>query len=142
MLKYLRIAVTTLALTACVLLIVLWVRSYFYSDFVLLQSHSMEWVASSQFGNVFFNVNDGDPSAPRWTYFSLAAGPRGLKRLPPGFNFKYGSGSVYGYVPHWFLVLLSATLAALPWIKWRFSLRTMLIGMTLIAVVLGIAMTL
>jgi hypothetical protein len=32
MLKYLRIAVTALSLTACVLLIALWVRSYWLRD--------------------------------------------------------------------------------------------------------------
>src|SRR5687767_11386334 len=32
MLKYLRIAVTALSLTACVLLIALWVRSYWWMD--------------------------------------------------------------------------------------------------------------
>ena len=30
-----------------------------------------------------------------------------------------------------------ATIAALPWIKWRFSLRTLLIVMTLFAVLFG-----
>jgi hypothetical protein len=34
MLKYLRIAVTALSLTACVLLIALWVRSYWYYECV------------------------------------------------------------------------------------------------------------
>jgi hypothetical protein len=34
MLKYLRIAVTVLSLTACVLLIALWVRSYYGGDYL------------------------------------------------------------------------------------------------------------
>jgi hypothetical protein len=43
-------------------------------------------------------------------------------------------------VPHWFLVLLTGALAALPWIKrpYRFSFRTLLIAMTVLAVFLGI----
>ena len=40
-------------------------------------------------------------------------------------------------MPHWFLVLVVATLSALPWFRWRFSLRTLLIVTTLIAVALG-----
>ena len=40
-------------------------------------------------------------------------------------------------VPHWVPLLLAATLAAASWIRWRFSLRTLLIGMTLVAVLLG-----
>jgi hypothetical protein len=42
------------------------------------------------------------------------------------------------WIPHWVLVLLSAVFAALPWLPWKFSLRTLLIATTLIAVVLGL----
>ncbi len=41
-------------------------------------------------------------------------------------------------VPYWIPILLSGSVAALPWVKWQFSLRTMLIATTLIAVVLGL----
>ena len=45
-------------------------------------------------------------------------------------------------VCHSFLyaVLVSATIAAAPWIRWskRFTLRTLLIATTLVAVVLGV----
>ena len=42
-------------------------------------------------------------------------------------------------VSHWLLLLVAATLAALPWTKWhcRFSLRTLLIATTLIGLILG-----
>ena len=33
---------------------------------------------------------------------------------------------------------LCGSLLALPWIRWRFSLRTLLIGMTVVAVALGL----
>jgi len=43
-------------------------------------------------------------------------------------------------VPIWFLVVLTSALATLPWIRWtsRFTLRTLLIVTTLVAVVLGL----
>jgi hypothetical protein len=41
-------------------------------------------------------------------------------------------------VPHWFLVLATIGLSALPWLRLRFSLRTLLIATTLVAVVLGL----
>ncbi len=44
-------------------------------------------------------------------------------------------------IPHWFLVLLSATLAIVPWLPWwsiRFSIRTMLIVTAVVAMGLGI----
>jgi hypothetical protein len=42
------------------------------------------------------------------------------------------------YIPHWFIIAVAGLLAALPWLRWRFSLRTLLIGMTVVAVVLGL----
>jgi hypothetical protein len=40
--------------------------------------------------------------------------------------------------PHWLLLLYTVTLGTIPWLHWRFSLRTLLIAMTLVAVVLGL----
>jgi len=57
-----------------------------------------------------------------------------------GFYLKRGPASLRLDVPYWFLVLLASALAALPWLpRWskRFSLRAMLIAITLIAVGLG-----
>jgi hypothetical protein len=44
-------------------------------------------------------------------------------------------------VPYWFLLLVCIGLAAvlwLPWLPWKFSLRTLLIASTVLAVVLGL----
>ena len=43
-------------------------------------------------------------------------------------------------VPDWCLLGLTTALAAAPWLRWRFSLRTLLIATTLVAVVLGLVM--
>jgi hypothetical protein len=40
--------------------------------------------------------------------------------------------------PHWFLIGLSIAMSGLSWLRWRFRLRTLLIAMTLVAVVLGL----
>ena len=49
-----------------------------------------------------------------------------------------------GIVPYWFPVAILASLAAVPWIRWskRFSLRTLLIATTLVAVGFGIVVVL
>jgi hypothetical protein len=39
---------------------------------------------------------------------------------------------------YWLLSVSTIILAALPWLRWRFTLRTLLIAMTLVAVVLGL----
>jgi hypothetical protein len=40
--------------------------------------------------------------------------------------------------PIWLLVLLVAAIGTAPWLPYRFSLRTLLIATTLVAVVLGV----
>jgi hypothetical protein len=45
-------------------------------------------------------------------------------------------------VPIWILVLSTVALALLPWIRWRFSLRTLLIATTLVALGLGLVVAL
>ena len=42
-------------------------------------------------------------------------------------------------IPHGFVAICLFSLGAIPWIKQRFSLRTLLIGMTLVATGLGLA---
>jgi hypothetical protein len=44
----------------------------------------------------------------------------------------------FSIVPSWIPVLVVATLTAAPWIRWRFSLSTLLIAMTFIAILLGV----
>jgi hypothetical protein len=48
-------------------------------------------------------------------------------------------------IPHWSPVLLFGAIAScpwLPWFKWRFSVRTLLIATTLVAVGLGMVVAL
>jgi hypothetical protein len=40
--------------------------------------------------------------------------------------------------PHWIVVIVSGAVAIMPWLRWRFSLRTLLIATTVVAVVLGL----
>ena len=40
--------------------------------------------------------------------------------------------------PIWFVVAMCGLVAAIPWLRWRFSLSTLLIATTLVAVVLGL----
>jgi hypothetical protein len=113
MLKHLRIAVTALSLTAGVLLVALWVRSY--------------W--------------DTDPAEvigiPVWLMNGTL---RVYDPFPPPANLGddgiyFGDASI-GF-PIWMLVIGAITVAATPWLRWRFSLRTMLIATTLVAVALA-----
>jgi hypothetical protein len=153
MLKYLRIAVTVLSLMACVLLIGLWVRSHTWGDRFMIPTanHTRLFGVSSYRGWLTIGRGMMDPkSFPKWTvhsnavaateeaYASMARDGVKFTRPTPRFGF-HGS---YFQMPHWPIVVLTGALAAILCIRGerriKFSLRTLLIGTTLVAVVLGV----
>jgi hypothetical protein len=61
---------------------------------------------------------------------------------PPIWGF--GAASPGGivkllFLPFWSVVLLASILAGISWLRWRFTLRTLLIATTLVAILLGLA---
>jgi hypothetical protein len=73
-------------------------------------------------------------------------------RRPPIKAFEYrreyvvnddgGLGWLRGFrhtviFPHWFAVALVGVVSVAPWLRWRFSLRTLLIATTLVAAATG-----
>jgi hypothetical protein len=60
-----------------------------------------------------------------------------------GFSWAFSAGEYLAVgVPHWFAMIGAIALAIAPWVRWpwRFNLRTLLIGTTLVALVLGTVM--
>ena len=87
--------------------------------------------------DIIFNA-ERMPTALKFNFYPQA----GADKADWFFRFKKHQG--FGWwlditIPHWFLIALSAAFAALPWLPWsnRFSLRTLLIATTVIALVLG-----
>jgi hypothetical protein len=56
----------------------------------------------------------------------------------PILEFCHESDFACAYAPHLCSMLPIAIVAVAPWVRWRFSLRTLLIAMTLLALGLGI----
>jgi hypothetical protein len=116
----------------CVLLIGLWVRSYWQFDILdNLYGHRIDvmrgkLVLRERVQPLFGPI----PSAPPVS----AATFRFLDALT-------STSAVVASVRLWILVVIGSLLAAAPWIPWRkrFSLRTLLIAITLVAVGLGLA---
>jgi uncharacterized membrane protein YbaN (DUF454 family) len=103
----------------------IYVRSYT----LITQSDRDEWlpiILHFHKSNPRFNNWTEDPS---WPEFKLT------------FN-EFRPGEIIVRFPYWFALLMSATLAAVPWFRWRFSLRTLLVAMTLIAALLGLVFAL
>jgi hypothetical protein len=101
---------STVSAIACIALIALWVRSYYYAEWTIIPGVRI-WLSSFK-GKMGFHARPDSPFPP----FVRVEG-----------------------IPYLLLVLLAGSLAALPWVRWskRYSLRAMLIISTLIAVVLG-----
>jgi hypothetical protein len=144
MLKCLRFAVTALSLTMCVGLIGLWVRSYLY--FVNIQTlpfanRTLQCTVSP--GRMYFRTNRRD--------FDWLSGVWQIHKSDADFNNwdhpdqsaffvsinQWGPGDIAFRFPFWFPVVITAALAAAPWLRCRFSLRTMLIATTMLAALLG-----
>jgi hypothetical protein len=70
---------------------------------------------------------------------SLAKSPMPRRVSALGFELVNYPNPFAVAIPFWFLVPLTGMLAAVPWVRipWRFSLRTLLIAITLIAFALG-----
>ena len=136
-LRYLRIAFSATGLIACVLLIVLWVRSYWWVDMTSRNSTINICSMSGKLliGKTLTVVSIRRPNPP----FSNAAARFGFYPMPLGdwvFTFENNGLTL----PYWLCILVLGLIARAPWILWpkRFSIRTLLIATTLIAVVLGL----
>jgi hypothetical protein len=155
MLKYLRIAATALSVTVCVLLVALWVRSYTRHDGIRgLIPVNQRFSLSSAYGSIRFATFDrsfdemfSGYRASDWGLSSSRMDRRPSMTLvnTPLTNFGLGfagSSDRYGIVaivPTWFVVGFTLTVGVAPWFANRltFSLRTLLIATTLVAIVLG-----
>jgi hypothetical protein len=138
LIRGLRIALSAVGGILCVLLIVLWVRSYWQSDCVArfdasqirtsLESRS-ERICLAQFD--YSKISQGRMETYDWGWegnqpiTEADANPTG-----PSFEWSQDKFGLVVSIPHWSPVLIFAILATLPWIPWsnRFSLRTVLIG--------------
>ena len=139
----LRIAASTLVLVACIPFVAFWVRSYKTCDLIGRRPLSRQNVLlMSLNGRVhFFGQFDvSGRGGTKWVSFSgkHSTMVNGVFMSEKG-SFRVQPGTRYLVATHWLLVSLIAPLAIIPWISWsrRFSIRTLLIAATLIALVLG-----
>jgi hypothetical protein len=141
------------------LLVVLWIRSYAYGDiFVWRFSDWRQLTAQSKKGEVSVSVRDtnvewsrarswyvNSTSRKRIEEIELLHADASLPKPVPRWGPRFLLSHNYFVIPHWFPALLTAMLFTVPWIRhlgWRFSLKTLLIAITCIAVVLGVIIVL
>lgn len=126
----LRIAWTAVFGILCVLLVLLWVRSHL---------GGYEW-AGYVLPNriVFLTTYPGE-----FVFYSYPP-IKGNSDSSCGFTVRHlvyvtliGGEHIRIQLPSWIAVILSAFVGTVPWLRWRFSLRTLLIATTAIALLLG-----
>jgi len=139
--RNLRIALSAFCGLACVLLLALWYRSYWTLDLInRCDSRHIMTTIGSQMGTVYFAHFDayeaykgtGNSYATHgWEYRTREA-----YALKQHFRWKRGSNSLSFNVPHWLPAIVAILVGAAIWLPLRFSLRTLLIATTLVAVLL------
>jgi hypothetical protein len=152
--RKLRIAFSVTCGIACMLLIMFWVRSYSWDDAIILTCTKTSYLdVVSVLGDVTFH-RQKFTSIPLKSDIGLRmtstqVTPQ-IKEMSEallnlhsiaflGFTAIYDSNSIYICVPYWLISILFALLCGLPW-YWRrfnFSLRTLSIAFTVLAVLLG-----
>ena len=137
--RKLRIAWSVFWGLAAVLLIVLWVRSYWCADLLIVSQ--MQGVVSTH-GAVRVCGFNLDSPTPQWmiSFPETLEGATSADYSIFGFSYSQSPSSLLERirVPYWFFVFLSVVAGTTPWLRFRFTLRTLLIAMTLVAVVLGL----
>ena len=143
MLRRLRIAASIICALACVALLALWVRSYDTNDFVSrVDSTGQLMTIGSDAGRIYV-VHRTSFAAPvvgslrqahGWKLSSVPSRSTAATRK----SFEWVSGALQEIMfPDWFVLLPLISIGVVPWLKWRYSLRTMLIATTVAAIVLG-----
>jgi hypothetical protein len=148
--RHLRIAWSVFWGLACVLLVVLWVRSYFVYDTAYCPLDSPQMlIANSYCGRLSIYAGRRVESRTGWFPQGWGRDSTSVKEVAksslqqPHPYWAYGN-DIYGRLitlPHWApilaLCIVAAAGAVLP--SHRFGLCTLLIATTLIAVALGLA---
>jgi hypothetical protein len=143
--KWLRISASAGCLILSGLLIALWVRSYSWND-NFARSHGNQRVTNfgSQNGSAYFvHYNYSSHIVPirptaGWERYRAKA-----SKTAGSFQVVNSSGIILWQLPYWFLMLFIAipgVVAILPWIRFRFSLRTLFLVTTAVAVGLAMVM--
>jgi hypothetical protein len=139
-LRLLRIAVTVGSLLAAIALTALWLRSYRVHDIVWGWFPFRGYLQINSTVGELNLIANAERQKFKWQH----------KSREPTVNdrhwyFKLDRESRFGWwlditVPHWFPASVLVIFAAIPLIPWsrRFSLRTLLLATTLVAVVLGL----
>ena len=135
--RKLRIAWSVAWGVVAVLLIVLWVRSYWRGDYFEHFDSGGDGTSLGSIRGVVYltqTVDIAHGATPRWGWGNYEVD----YNIPSPWSFEVDLSKPAFAAPHWLIAVLCTLFAGATWIR-RFTLRTLLIATTLLAVVLGLA---
>ena len=139
--RKLRIAWSVACGIACVLLIVMWVWSWFTPGRVVIMRTPIGTVcfysAAGQLVTIAtFTVVEAKhlEMRPNGAGTRIIDPPLDFTIYPDSFGARHLTNASCLQMPYWFLFPAFVALCICPWLRWQFSLRTMLIATTLVAV--------
>jgi hypothetical protein len=138
--RKLRIAWSVVWGVACLLLVALWVRSYFYEDVLrgIAPAPGVEMSSNCGRFTILHVVGAIPPGTLFYTSTARADELRGVgEHRILGFMWECQDFYTIVGIPYWFIGFTIAAIASTPWIPWSFGLRTLIIAMTLAAVGMG-----
>jgi hypothetical protein len=145
MLRRLLNTAPIVCLIACLALMGMWVRSYYWSDELLARMTGRDIVIFTLEGRLVayryaINSHGFDNLKSSWLWIGgprSADSPGFSKRLIDSLGFLWVQEGVM--LPYWLLVLTCCFLAMILRMRWppRFTLRSLFIATTFLAVVLG-----
>jgi hypothetical protein len=140
---YLRFAWSLAWGVAAVLLSMLWVRSYWHADDVVLTRGGNMYGMESACGSIrpFFNGTDSWPDTFGIATERIAESQLEYEHSTFGWDDQDYPTYFMAYCPHWIFAIFAAVFAVVPWmhLRARFSLRTLLVVTTIVAAGLGLA---
>jgi hypothetical protein len=141
--RKLRIAWSVAWGVLCLLLIALWVRSYNWREqFIHIRSFDNVFITVGHESGAVFLLRGVQRNKKQLTFRDQWAVLQNDARADYRWSNSIRDGLWRIHAPHWLLILGCAGIATASWFRWRFSLRTLLVGMTLAAVALGLIFTL
>jgi hypothetical protein len=124
----------------CLLLLALWVRSYWRTDLVALRTSEFDFGVESVAGGTTVSLFlDSTRTVDSEMFYESYSQAGWFERHNETWTFHLVMSRT-GFnlsLPHWFYLALTGAIAVAAWIG-RFSLRTFLITVTLLALILGL----
>jgi hypothetical protein len=151
--RKLRIAWSVAWGVLCVLLIALWASSYWTLLYLDTRYYRLQVIVATFPGVLGLNVDTNQTSSgpgtrPQvyWEFQSYPAASRSYGLVTDNLAGKSFLGSRWVHsmgcyetdMPFGMLTFAATATSFVPWLPWRFSLRTLLIGTTVVTAVLGL----